>query len=312
MKVFITGISGFVGANLAHKLVEQGHEIHGLVRAQSKNSWRLESIRNQITIHEGDILDKAKVSEIITQVKPEIIYHLVVYGAYPFQKDAELALQTTVMATLHLLQAAKAAGVKMVVSTGSSSEYGTKDHPMHEDERVDPNSYYAVGKVAQTLLGQHFSNTEDLPVITLRLFSVYGPYEEPTRLLPVLILNALNNRDIPLASPDTARDFIYVDDIVDAIIQAGNRPDLGGQVFNLGSGKQQTLQTLVNTVMSETKSNSKLLWNTYPKRPFDTNIWVADTAKLKTDLKFEAKTPFAVGIKKNIDWFRNNQQFYAK
>lgn len=312
MKVFITGISGFVGANLAHKLVAQGHEVHGLVRANSKNGWRLTSIKSQITIHEGDILDKAKVSEIITQVKPEIIYHLVVYGAYPFQKDAELALQTTIIATLHLLQAAKTAGVKMVVSTGSSSEYGSKDHPMREDERVDPNSYYAVGKAAQTLLGQHFSNTEGLPVITLRLFSVYGPYEEPTRLLPVLILNALNNRDIPLASPKTARDFIYVDDVVEAIIQASTRPDLGGQVFNLGSGQQQTLQTLVDSVISETKSTSKLLWNAYPQRPFDTNIWVADTNKLKTDLKFEAKTPFELGIKKNIEWLKANQQYYVQ
>lgn len=312
MRVFITGLSGFIGANLAIELIKQDHEVHGLIRRESKNHWRLESIKSQVKIHEGDLLDSKIVRTVINEIKPEVIYHLAVYGAYPNQKDPELILRSSVMAAWQLLQAAKMAGVKIVVSAGSSSEYGAKDHPMREIELVEPNSYYAVGKAAQTLLSQHFSNQESLPIITLRLFSVYGPYEEPGRFIPTLILNALQNKDIPLAAPDTARDFIYVDDVVRAFILASQRPELGGQIFNIGSGRQETLQTAVETVLTTTNSSARPLWNTYPRRPFDNQIWVADTTKTKNILGFSPVYSFEAGLEKTADWLKSKASHYDK
>lgn len=310
MKVFITGISGFVGANLARRLLSLGHEVHGIVRPD-KNPWRLIDISDDMVLHRQDLLDRDKLHATLMAERPEVLYHLAVYGAYPSQKDANLILRTAVMGTLDMLTAAKAAEVGMVVNTGSSSEYGTKDHPMREDEIVEPSSYYAIGKVAATHLGQYLARAEKLPVITVRPFSVYGPYEEPGRLVPTVIGKALDNEDMPLADPATARDFIYVDDVVEGLIAASTRADLSGEVFNLGSGRQEKLESLVGTVVRVTGSTSKILWGAYPPGPFDTSVWVADMSKAKEKLFYQARTPLAEGLSKTVEWFRKHRRFYA-
>lgn len=311
MKAFITGISGFVGAGLARRLLKEGHEVHGFVRPSS-NLWRLNEIKDSLDLHEGDLCNKESLSRALHAAKPDVVFHLGVYGAYSTQKDKEKILQTSVLSTLSFLEVAKEVGVRMFVNTGSSSEYGTKDHPMREDERIDPNSYYAVGKAAQTLLCQHFAHEEKFPVVTLRLFSVYGPFEEPGRLVPTVILNAIHNKDIQLADPHIARDFIYLDDVADAYITAAKRPDLSGQVFNIGTGTQVTLQDLADAVIAETKSSSKVLLGMYEKRSFDTLTWVADTEKTKKLLNFSVRYGLTGGLKESIVWFQQHADHYKK
>lgn len=309
MKVFVTGISGFVGANLARRLLSLGHEVHGIVRP-NKDPWRLMDISDNLVLHRQDLLDREKLHATLMAERPEVVYHTAVYGAYSSQKDADLILRTAVMSTFDILTAAKAAGVGMVVNTGSSSEYGTKDHSMREDEIVEPSSYYAIGKVAATYLGQYMARVEKLPVITMRPFSVYGPYEEPGRLVPTIIGKALDNEDILLADPATARDFIYVDDVVEGLIAASARVDLSGEVFNLGSGRQEKLEGLMEAVMHATGSISKLLWGAYPSGLFDTSVWVADMSKTKDLLSYQARTPLAEGLFKTVEWFKEHRNFY--
>jgi len=311
MKAFITGISGFVGAGLARRLLEEGVEVHGIIRPTS-DLWRIDDIAPLLRLHTGDLLDQRFVEDTIMTVKPDVIFHLGVYGAYPTQKDKTTILSTSLLVTLHLLEVAKSAGVEVVVNSGSSSEYGTKDHPMREDERIDPNSYYAVGKAAQTLLCQQFTREEKLPVITLRLFSVYGPYEEPGRLVPTLIVNALSNKEISLADPRIARDFVYLGDVVDAYIAAAKKPELGGEVFNIGTGKQATLGELANAIITETESNSKVILGAYEKRGFDTFTWVADMEKTFSRLGFTPRHDLNEGLKESIPWFKQHADHYNK
>lgn len=310
-KVFITGISGFVGAGVARYFLEHGFIVHGLVRSTA-NMWRLEDIAEKITLHQGDLLDKKSVLRILQKAKPDIVLHLAVYGAYPSQKDAELILSTSIISTMHLLTSAKEVGVEMFVNTGTSSEYGTKDHPMKEDERIDPNSYYAVGKAAQTLLCQHFAKAEGLPVVTLRLFSVYGPHEEPGRLIPTVIMNALTGKDIQLADPNIARDFIYIEDVAEGYRLASEKPELSGHIINLGTGKQYTLKALADTTLQLTASTSKITVGEYEKRSFDTNTWVADTAKLSSLLGFQPHYNLTEGMTKSIEWFKKYGEYYKK
>lgn len=301
MKVFVTGGTGFVGANLVRRLVELGEDVHVIHRPTS-NCWRLTDLIPRIHLHPGDITDDSSTARLMNEIRPDVVFHLGVYGAYPTQDDARMILRTTLLGTYNLLDAANAAGVRMFVNTGSSSEYGSKDHPMNESERIDPNSYYAVGKAGQTLLCQQFARQEKLPVVTLRLFSVYGPYEEPERLVPSLIRHARANEDMPLASPETARDFIYVGDVVDAYLAAAKHPELSGEVFNIGSGIQHPLKNIVETILSQTHSTSVPRWDTYPPRSFDTSIWVADMEKTRRLLGPIGTTPLAEGLKRTIEW----------
>ncbi|MSU73624.1 NAD-dependent epimerase/dehydratase family protein [Candidatus Kaiserbacteria bacterium] len=302
MKVFIAGIAGFVGAGLARTLLRDGVEVHGLVRPSS-DLWRIADIKSKLHLHIGDLLDKESIRAAIKKAKPDTLFHLGVYGSHPaYEKDRDMIMRTTIGSITTLLDAAKEYGVGMVINTGSSSEYGTKDHPMREDELIEPNSYYAVGKAAQTLYCQQFAREEKIPVITLRLFSVYGPYEEPTRFIPTLITKALANEDVALADPGIARDFIYLDDVVDVYRAAAKKPELSGEVFNVGSGVQHTLHEAFDTVIALTDSTSKALFGTYEKRSFDTHQWVADMNKTRAQLGVAPHYSLESGLRATIEW----------
>lgn len=309
MRTFITGATGFVGANLANSLVANGDTVHILTRPNS-NLWRLQPIIKKLHCHKSNIQDKKAIEEIICRVKPEIIYHLSAYGTYHYQNDPYQIFQTAITGTLNLFLAAKKARVKIFVNTGSSSEYGSKNRPMKENEIPEPNSYYAVAKTTQTLLCRHFAKQEKMPIITLRLFSVYGEYEEPGRLIPTLIKKALTDQNLPLAQSNIARDFIYIKDVVRAFTLAAKRPDLTGQILNIGTGKQTTLKQIANKIRRLTDSQSQISYGQYEKRSFDTNIWLADTKKTISLLKFKPNYTLKQGLTNTVNWLKKNSHHY--
>ncbi len=308
MNAFITGITGFVGAGLARGLLQDGAQVHGLVRPSS-NRWRLANIEEQLTLHEGDLLDKESMRSALRAAHPDVIFHLGVYGAYPHQADRETIMKSSLLSTVVLLGLAKESGIGMVVNTGSSSEYGAKNHPMREDDFLAPDTCYAVAKAAQTLYCQQFSREEKLPVITLRLFSVYGPFEEPTRFMPTLIRNVLANRDMPLADPRTARDFIYLDDVVAAYRAAAAKPELGGEIFNVGTGVQHTLREAFDMAVSLAGSSSKPLIGEYENRRFDRPHWVADIDRMRSRLGVSPRYTLSDGLSAMIEWVKTNDTY---
>ena len=131
---------------------------------------------------------------------------------------------------------------------------------MRESDLLEPNSYYAVAKCAQTLLCQHVARTEKRPITTLRLFSAYGPYEEPSRLVPTLIQRCLAGQDLSLVPPETARDFVYVDDVVDAYLCTGALAKLRGEIVNVGTGVQSTIRDLVEAIVDHTGARVEIRW----------------------------------------------------
>lgn len=305
MRIFITGITGFIGAGLARAMLKDGVEVHGLVRPTS-DLWRIKDIKDELHLHMGDLLDTESIRTAIKEARPDTIFHLGVYGSHPaYEKDREMIMRSSLWSTVALLDAAKENGVNMVINTGSSSEYGTKDHPMREDELIEPNSYYAVGKAAQTLYCQQFAREEKLPVIILRLFSVYGPQEDSTRFIPTLLTKTFANEDVPLADPNIARDFIYLDDVIDAYRAAAGKPELSGEVFNIGSGTQHTLKEAFDTAVALTGSTSKPILGAYTNRSFDTNQWVADISKAHLQLGVTPRYSLEDGLRATLDWKRH-------
>jgi dTDP-glucose 4,6-dehydratase len=304
MRYFITGINGFVGAAAARRLLEAGEEVSGLARKESDNS-RIADIASKLDIKFGSITDKEAVRKAVLEAKPDTILHFATYGGYPTkQKDKELSLTTNILGTLYLLEAAKEAGVKMVVNVGSSSEYGAKSVPMKEDMLLEPNIYYGVAKAAQTLLCQQFTRAEGLPIVTGRLLSVYGGGEEEGRLVRMLVTNALEGKPFTLGAPETARDYIYIDDVIDGLVAIG-KSGKPGEIYNIGSGVQTTLKEIVDTILKVTGSVSVPNWNAYATpRTFDTNIWVSDQTKTNS-LIGAPKVSLEEGLRKTIEWYKN-------
>jgi nucleoside-diphosphate-sugar epimerase len=150
-------------------------------------------------------------------------------------------LDVNVLGLWNLLDACNEVGYELFVNTGSSSEYGKKQYAMRETDQLAPDSFYAVAKAAQSLLCQHCSNSSDRPIVTFRLFSVYGPYEEPGRLFPNIMRAVIEGHSLNMVTPDTARDFIYVEDVVRAYLMIDKLKQLRGEVLNVGTGVQTSL-----------------------------------------------------------------------
>jgi len=311
-KIIITGASGFVGANLARRALREGHAVHLFLREQS-DGWRINDILPQVRVWRLDLADAEKVKETVSAIKPEWVFHLAAYGAYSWQNDFNKMVQTNIAGTANLLDAALAAGFAAFINTGSSSEYGFKDHPAAETEALAPNSGYAVTKATATNFCQQRAAQHKVFIATLRLYSAYGPYEDPGRLIPALISAGMEARYPPLVAPDVARDFVYVEDVLAAYFLAAEcRQAAKSGIYNVGSGVQTSIRTAVDVSRKIFKIKSAPQWGSLPNRIWDTNVWVADNRKIKKALCWKPKTDFARGFAQTVRWYKENSQFWGR
>ena len=307
-KVLITGASGFVGNNLARFLLDRGHETHLLLR-KGHAQWRLKDILPDVRVHIADLSDPDAVAEAVKSARAEWIFHLAAHGAYSSQMDTETIVRTNIMGTVNLVQACLRTGFEVFVNTGSSSEYGFKDHAPSENEWLDPNSYYAVAKASATMFCRYTARTLGVRIPTLRLYSVYGPYEEPTRLMPALIVNGLEGRLPPLVNPKIARDFIYVDDVTAAYLSAATvESDDPGAVYNIGSGIQTSIAEVVEAARRTLGITTEPEWGSMKDRIWDTDTWVCDNRLAVEKLGWRPNDSFEKSFQKMVDWFRQNPE----
>jgi UDP-glucose 4-epimerase len=314
-RAVVTGATGFVGANLARRLLADGHEVHLLVRP-GHFAWRIDDIRRDVRLHEVLLTDEPALVATLERIRPDWVFHLAVHGAYSWQLDLPQMVQTNVVGTTNLVQASLRIGVEALVNAGSSSEYGVKDHAPSELEFVDPNSYYAVTKAWSTMFCRFTAMSRGARLSTLRLYSVYGPWEEPRRLLPTLILHGLRGALPPLVSPETVRDYVHVDDAVDAFLLAAERPEQQpGAVYNVGMGVQTTLGEVVEVARRVLGITAEPVWGTMPARQWDTSVWVSDNRAIRDALGWQPRLAFEDGFRRMVDWFRERpgmQELYAR
>ncbi|HWS72576.1 MAG TPA: NAD(P)-dependent oxidoreductase [Thermoanaerobaculia bacterium] len=309
-RVLVTGAAGFVAANLARRLVHDGQEAVLVVRPGS-DLWRLDGL--DVRIASVELSDPAAVSALMREARPEWVFHLAAHGGYSTQRDLSRIVATNVVGSMNVVNAAVAAGAEHVVCAGSSSEYGFKDHAPSEDELVEPNSDYAVTKAAATLYGGYAARRSGARVSTLRLYSVYGAYEEPSRLVPQLLLNAMRGILPPLVAPETARDFVYIDDVVDAFLSvAASSPARKDAVYNVGSGRRSTLREVVEIVREEFGVAAVPAWGGMAQRSWDTAVWTCDNRRIAQDVGWRPATELREGLRAMMEWLRGDTAMHAR
>jgi nucleoside-diphosphate-sugar epimerase len=299
---FVTGGAGFVGSALVKQLVSEGKEVHLLLKTTT-NSWRLAECQEKIHQHVGDLNSIPSLKKLLTKIQPDVIYHLATRGAYASQNQPNDCFETNVQGTWNLLVATQAIPYRLLVNVGSSSEYGYSSEPMSEAQLMKPNSWYAATKAAAGLLAVQWAEQAQKPVVHLRLFSVYGPFEQPGRLFPTLLANAYFQRPTQLVAADTARDYIYIDDVVRLFRAETELIAMAGHVLNVGRGEQVPLKEVVMQVEKVTGTSLTPTWGTMTPRPWDTNTWVADMSYVKQHLKWHPTTSLFDGITKMWKWF---------
>jgi nucleoside-diphosphate-sugar epimerase len=303
-RVLLTGGTGFVGANLARRLLADGHDVHLLVRP-GRPGWRLDGIRDEVRLQTATLDDRAAVERAVRRVKPEWIFHLAAHGAYSWETDLDRIVATNLVGTVNLVRACLRTGFEAFVNAGSSSEYGFKKRAPSERAWVEPNSHYAVTKVAATHFCRLTAVQERVKIATLRLYSVFGPWEEPGRLLPTIIAHGLAGRLPPLVDPRIARDYVYVDDVCEAFVRAAAKPHPEpGPVFNVGTGRQTTLRQVVDVTRRVLDVRAKPQWGSMPNRRWDTSTWVSDPRAIRRALGWAPRYTFERGFRQMVAWMR--------
>ncbi len=310
-KILVTGATGFVGANLVRHFLKKGANISILKRQQS-NLWRIKDIINQIFVYNADLLDYARVNKAVKRIRPDVILHAATYGGYVTQDNLSRILKTNFDGTVNLLNSCLKSGFGLFVNTGSSSEYGIKDSPIRESDLLKPVTLYGVSKAAASIYCQYIAKKHSLPIVTLRLFSPYGYFDDGSRAISYIILSCLKNKTVNISSPDSVRDFIFIDDVVDSYEKAlGRSSNMSGGIFNIGSGKQCSIEKLAGKIIRAVDDNLVVKYQKKSIARIEPKSWIADISKSHAGLKWKPRFNIDEGLKKTIDWFRENKGLYS-
>jgi nucleoside-diphosphate-sugar epimerase len=253
LQILVTGGAGFIGSHVTHWLVDQGHQVRVLDNLSTGRLENLSGVRGSIDLIEGDIQDYDVVHQSMSNI--DLVVHLAALVSVIQSVEQPLFAQATnSTGTLHVLEAARMAGVRRVVQASSCAVYGNPAHlPISEDSSLLPLSPYAVTKLAAEQFGQLYAQLYGLETVALRFFNVYGPRQEPTSAYAAVIprfVAALQAEQPPVIYGDglQTRDFIFVSDVVRAIWMALRAPGIAGQVFNIGSGVACSIIDVVHTM----------------------------------------------------------------
>jgi UDP-glucuronate 4-epimerase len=310
IKILVTGGAGFIGSHLIDRLLKMGHHVVCIDNfdpyySESIKRKNIESVltNENFSLVPCDIRHKGDVEKCFASHKFDLVIHLAAKaGVRPSIEDPEGYFDVNVIGTLMLLEAMWKFGIKKLLFASSSSVYGNNPKvPFAETDNVDfPISPYAATKKACELLCHTYHHLYDFDVFCLRFFTVYGPRQRPDLAIHKFTDHILRNLPIDVYGDGTsARDYTYIDDIVDGIVKSIGSLK-GYEIINLGESKTISLNKMVTTL--ENFLEKTAIRNQVPMQPGDVNVTNADISKAKSFLGYAPSTEFEEGIRKFIKW----------
>ncbi len=300
--IAVFGGAGFIGANLATALARRRADCFAVTHSHFV-PWRLVDLPLDQVVY-ADLTRPETVAALFERHRFRTIFNLAAYGGYAKQSEVDLIHATNLMGTVHLTEIAARHGYAAFVQAGSSSEYGLNSAGSAEQDHLEPNSHYSVSKISAAYLVRYLGKRRNLPIVHLRYYSVYGPYEEPDRLVPRLLEQAALGRLPPLVDPDISRDFVFVDDAVEATVQAAlaGVHRAPGEAINIASGAKTTVRELVEVVRELCGVEATPTWGSMPNRSWDRKDWFGNPSFAREVLGWQAQTPLRDGLARTRDW----------
>lgn len=304
--VVIFGAGGFMGANLVRTMLAYRQDVYA-VTSKPFVPWRLDDIPHRHILH-CNIIKKDQVESLFKQYRFQTIFDLAAYGAYSKQDNVELIYETNFIGLLNLLEISSQFSIKAFVHAGSSSEYGLNAAAPKEEAPLQPNSHYAVTKAGAAHMIKYYGTVKEMPVANLRYYSIYGPYEEPDRLVPTLISKAMKGGYPPLVQPDISRDFVFIDDALLATLRTANKiNNVKGRSLNIAGGKKTTIRDMAATIKELFQLPGEPEWGDMPNRKWDLKDWYGDASLAKELIGWQNETPLKEGLDLTYKW----QQHYS-
>jgi UDP-glucose 4-epimerase len=303
-RCLVTGGGGFIGSHLVEGLVAQGHEVRVLDDFSTGNWANLADVRNRVEVITGTVTDPAAVQAGVRD--RDVVFHL---AALPsVAKSIEEPLLTheiCATGTLHVLNAARQAGVRRVVYAASSSAYGNQPGAVRtEDDPLSPLSPYAAAKLAGEHYCRCFTATYGLETTRLRFFNVFGPRQDPRSPYSgviALFATAMAEGRVPRIDGDglQSRDFVYVENVVQALIKAADAPAAVGNVYNIGVGSSVTVLDLARHLNRLLGTSIEPIHG--PPRAGDVRYSEADISRARRDLGYEPTVSFEEGLRRTLE-----------
>ena len=318
MSVLVTGAGGFIGSHLCDRLVAEGEEVRALLRYSSRRdignlafSEHVDEGRIEVTF--ANLLDPDVLRGLARGV--DTIYHLgaSISVAYSYEAPRDF-VASNVQGTLNVLTAAREEQVRRVVHLSSSEVYGTALYtPIDEKHPLQAQSPYSASKIGADKLAESFHLSFGLPVVTARPFNTFGPRQSPRAVIPTVISQALAGDEVRIGSTFPRRDFVFVEDTVDALLRLGRSDDGAGEVFNVATGADVSVGEVIEVVGALVGKELRTVTEDQRIRPEKSEVHqlLGDATRLREVFGWSPATELRDGLARTVDWLRDHPRIRA-
>jgi nucleoside-diphosphate-sugar epimerase len=303
MRVFVTGATGFIGSQVVRLALREGHEVMALVRHDS-NMERIQDLRKEIDWVEGDLLTSAELEAPLRRKTPDLCLHLAWYADADRHRWAHDNLDC-LTGSLALLRVLHAIGCPRLLLAGTSVEYYTTTGYVSESSPISPANLYAAAKQSMFLMANHLDPQGNWKMAAARIFSLYGPWDDPRRLVPFIINKLLAGEVCELTKGEQIRDYSHVEDTASAV-WAIAKSNVTGPV-NVGSSQPVSVASIAERIAQLVGRPELLRLGALPQRPGDPAFLVANTERLRLEVGWKPRYDLATGLAHTIDWWRTRR-----